>query len=148
MLRLSRILGSASDAATAGRLHGLEHAGKVEYLTLSQGDVERRRLRVSTDKGTDCAIALARERRLFDGAVLLLERDRAVVVRLEETPWLVLEPRDAAAALALGYFAGNFHWRVRFEGARIAIALDGEPEFYLERLAPFLSDGRARRVEG
>lgn len=147
MLRLNGIVGRADAPALAARLHALEHAGKVEYLALSRADTQRKRLRIATDRGTDCAIALARGERLFDGAVLLLEAERAVVVRLAETPWLLLEPRNEAAALELGYFAGNLHWRVRFEGARIAIALDGEPRFYLERLAPFLADGRARKVE-
>ena len=67
----------------------------------------RRRLRVTTDRGSECAIALAREDKLFDGAVLVLEDDRAVVVRAEETSWLVVAPADIAAAIELGYCSGN-----------------------------------------
>ena len=90
---------------------------------------------------------LPRTERLSNGAVLLLESDRAVVVRLREAEWLALQPRDAAAALELGYFAGNMHWPVRFDGAALKIALHGPAEGYLERLDHLLKDGRIRRSD-
>ena len=147
MLRLTRIVGNATDATVAERLHALEHDGLVETISLDAADTARKRLRVATDKGTDCAIALARSERLANGAVLLLEEGRAVVVRMRETVWLALGPRDMAAALELGYFCGNLHWRVRFEGTLLKVALDGPRESYLARLAQHLEDGRARLVD-
>ena len=142
-VRVSEILGFASDAAFAGRLHDLGHAGGVEYLKLAGEDIHRRRLRARTDKGTDCLIALPREQCLGDGAVLLLGDDRAVVVRLADEKWLEISPRDGAAALELGYFAGNLHWRVRFEGDCLRVVLEGPETDYIDRLKPFLDDGRA-----
>jgi hypothetical protein len=35
---------------------------------------------------------------------------------------------------------------VRFDGAWLRIALHGPVERYLERLEPYLDDGRARRI--
>ena len=142
---ITRILGFASEPELAERLHALDHAGRVEILPLEQQDVHRRRLRATTDRGTECLIALPRDRALGDGAVLVLEDERAIVVRLAEERWLALVPRDAVAALELGYFAGNLHWRVRFEASRLLIALEGPEEDYLTRLAPFFEDRRARR---
>ena len=147
MLRLTQIIGNATEPAIAERLHALDHDGRVESITLDAADTARKRLRVATDKGTDCAIALARSDRLVNGAVLLLEDARAVVVRMRETAWLALAPRDMAAALELGYFCGNLHWRVRFEGALLKVALDGPRESYLARLGAHLEDGRARIVD-
>lgn len=146
MLRLNAILGSADDAALAGRLHDLEHAGALETVLLSREDLARRRLRTHTDRGSECAIALSRQERLFDGAVLLLEASRAVVVHMEPERWLPLRAADQAAALELGYFAGNMHWRVRFDGEVLRIALNGPEEDYLARLAPLLDGGRVRRA--
>jgi urease accessory protein len=146
MLRLETILGLATAPEFAEALHQLEHRGRVEYLTLSEADTQRHRLRALTDRGTECAIALPRHQRLTNGAVLLLEKDRAVVVRMQELQWLTLQARDAAAALELGYFAGNMHWKVEFDGGRLRIALQGPAETYLERLSHFLEDGRAVRV--
>ena len=147
-LRLDGIIGYETDAGLAERLHRLEHRGLVEIVTLSGEDTLRRRLHVSTDRGTECAILLARDRRLGDGAVLLLDEDRAIVVRLEELRWLTLAPRDMDAAIEIGYFAGNMHWPVRFEGSHLRIAMRGPAEDYLERLKPFLDDGRIRIVDG
>ena len=146
-LRIHRVIGRARDAELAGRLHRLEHAGRVEYLTLSRDDVHRRRLRARTDRETECLIALPRDQGLSDGAVLALDEARAIVVRLTVERWLTLAPRDDAAALELGYFAGNLHWRVRFAGPRLLIALEGPKEDYLARLMPLLRDGRAAEVE-
>jgi urease accessory protein len=147
MLRLEAIVGLATDAALAEPLHRLEHDGKVEYIHLTGEDTARRRLHVATDRGTDCAILLPRSDRLANGAVLLLERDRAIVVRLKEEAWLAFVPRDAAAALELGYFAGNMHWPVRFAGTTLRIALQGPAQSYLERLDHLLVDGRVRRAD-
>jgi urease accessory protein len=146
MLKMTRVLGTASDPQLAERLHALSHRGAVEYVTLRREDTARRRLHVFTDRGTEGAIILDRSEQLNNGAVLLLDEERAVVVRLEETPWLALEPRDAAAALELGYFCGNMHWKVRFVGEYLHIGLQGPREDYLGRLAHLLADGRVSVV--
>lgn len=146
MLTLSKILGFASEPEIAERLHELGHAGRIESIEIARDDTHRRRLRVLTDRGTDCAIALPRDQRLSDGAVLALEPERAIVVRLADERWLALRARDTAAGLTLGYHCGNLHWRVRFEGDLILIALEGPEDDYIARVRPFLADGRARRV--
>lgn len=146
MLKLLEVIGPVTDPVIADKLHHLEHHGRVEYITLSEEDTQRRRLRVVTDAGTECALVLDRTADLYDGAVMLLTDTLAVVVRTQEPDWLRLQPRDTAAALEIGYFAGNMHWTVRFAGDAIDISMQGEPSSYLERLSPFLSDGRAKRV--
>jgi len=144
--RITGIIGFAGDPALAERLHEIGHSDGIEQLVLDSDDVHRRRLRVRTDKGTDCLIALPPDQPLGDGAVLVLEKDRAIVVRLAEQHWLKLAPRDAAAALELGYFAGNLHWRVKFQDAQLLVALEGPKADYLARLGLFLDDGRALEV--
>ena len=146
VLHLNRIVGNSSSGELAEKLHRLSHDGQLEEIHLSAADTARKRLRVETDKGTDCAIALNRDTNLENGSVLLLEDDRAIVVRMLETTWLGIQPRDSEAALELGYFTGNLHWRVRFDGDVLEIALDGPEENYLERLAQHIDSGRARRV--
>ncbi|MDQ0315771.1 urease accessory protein UreE [Amorphus orientalis] len=144
MLRIETILGSATGEAFAGRLHDLAHRDAVETVRLPEGDVARRKLRVVTDKGTDIAIALPRTQRLQDGAVLVCDDDRAIVVRVDEIEWLPLEPIDAASAVELGYHAGNLHWRVRFSGSTLFVGLEGPVDTYLARLKPFVSQERIR----
>ena len=146
MLKMTQVLGTASEPHLAERLHALSHRGAVEYVTLRREDTSRRRLHDFTDRGTEGAIILDRSERLANGAVLLLDDERAVVVRLEEAPWLALEARDVAAALELGYFCGNMHWKVRFVGDYLHVSLQGPREDYLERLSHLIADGRVSVV--
>lgn len=146
MLRLTEVLGNASDAVLAEALHRLEHDGCVETITLNLADTARKRLHVYTDRGTEVGIMLDREARLSNGAVLLLEDRRAVVVRLDEPRWLALAPADAAAALELGYFCGNMHWKVRFAGEYLHVSLEGPREDYLVRIAHLLEAGKVRVI--
>jgi urease accessory protein len=145
--RITGVVGFASAPEWAERLHDLAHAGRIEYLVLDGEDVHRRRLRARTDRGTDCLIALPVGQSLGEGAVLALDGAGAIVVRLAAQRWLGLAPRDAASALELGYFVGNLHWRVRFDGERLLVALEGPEEEYVARVKAFLDDGRARRTE-
>ena len=103
VLRIEGIVGNADDPALHQALHRLKHSQRVEYIALGSDDLLRRRLRVMTDKGNECAIALCRQEKLFDGAVLLLDDSRAVIVRATASAWLVLQPLDTAAAIELGY---------------------------------------------
>ncbi len=76
--------------------------------------------------------------------MLLLEEDRALVVRAGVQRWLRVSPRTAGDALELGYHCGNLHWRVRFDGADVLIALNGPVESYLARIGPMIAAGRVR----
>ncbi|MBN34713.1 MAG: urease accessory protein UreE [Rhodospirillaceae bacterium] len=147
MLKLTDILGLSTDNDIGEALHDLSHRDAVELLHLDRYDMQRHRLRAETDKGTVCALALRRCEHLQDGSVLFLDQERAIVVRALEERWLLLEPRDAAAAIELGYHAGNLHWRVKFDGERLAVALEGPEQAYLDRLKDFFGDGRARRAD-
>ena len=138
---VTSILGSADDPQFHEDVHRLEHAGHLEWLILPRADLARRRLRATTDKGSEIAVALPRDVGLFDRALLIQESDLAVVVRVEAERWLPLRPRDRAAALALGYHAGNLHWRVRFDGNLLLVALERPLESYIDRLSEFLDSG-------
>jgi urease accessory protein len=144
MLKLTKVLGNVAEPALANQLHHLAHHGGVEYITLSDEDTARRRFRALTDRGADCVVILSRSERLQNGAVLLLETDRAVVVRLAAPRFLGIRPRDEAAALELGYMAGNMHWKVRFKDSILFVQLDGDRDAYLARIASLLA---LRRVE-
>ena len=135
MERIDRVIGWLSDPAIAAQVHDLDHHGQVEHIDLEPADAARRRRRVVTDRGTEVAIALDREDTLGDGAVLLLEAERAIVLRLAARRWLRVRPTTTAAALALGHRAGHLHWTVELAGAELAVAVEGRDEDYLARLA-------------
>ncbi len=123
-------------------MHNLEHQGAVDVLSLALADVSRRRMRVQTRGGEDLAITLPRDQTLFDGAVLLLEPERAIVVRVNTERWLRLSPRSIADAVELGYHAGNLHWRVRFAGETLLVALEAPVDDYIARLGSMVTERR------
>lgn len=141
MITITHVLGTVSDPHLADRLHHLEHDDRVETLIVGEEDSLRRRLRGRTDKGTDVAIALERSGELVDGAVLLIDDTRAIILRQAQQRWLRLMPRDADAALEAGYCAGNHHWKVRFEPGALLIATQGPAEHYVDRLEHLVKAG-------
>lgn len=141
MLRVESIIGSVSDPQIADRVHHVSHHGQVDFLQVSGDDLERRRLMKTTGTGLVVAITLPRHQKLFDGAVLHLEKTHAVVIRSEQQRWLRFVPASAEAALELGYHAGNLHWRVKFDGQALLVAQDGAAQTYTDRIAPLISSG-------
>lgn len=142
MLIIDRILGSKAEPALSEPLHVLEHKGLVDALLIEPADIDRRRLRAYTQAGIEIAVALPREKKLYDGAVLLLEPSRAIVVRVNVERWLRLTPRSVADAVELGYHAGNLHWRVRFQGECLMVALQAPVDDYLDRIGTLVSEHR------
>ncbi|MDE0251223.1 MAG: urease accessory protein UreE [Gammaproteobacteria bacterium] len=147
MIHITEILGHVHDSNLSGKLHDLSHRNEVEYIILDRSNLRRRRFRAKTDQGTDCAVSISRLTKLTNGAVLLLESNRAIVVKMSEEQWLRLRPRDISCAIEIGYFAGNMHWRVRFEKECLSIAVESPEEIYLERLKDFFTTGKIRRID-
>jgi len=147
MLRLDGIVGSERDEVLSRKLHKLRHEGNIEYLFVQETDIGRRRLRLSTDRGTDCGISLSRNEVLEDGAVLFLDDRRAIVVRVGAAETLRLRPRSSEAALRLGWNAGNLHWKVKFDSGDLVVLVDGTREEYLARVVALISEGLVEAVD-
>ncbi|MDB5820198.1 MAG: ureE [Rhizobacter sp.] len=144
VLVLMQIRGDRADPVMAARLHDVSHRGLIETLELEPADLPRRRFHAHTDRGTPCFVAIDRSERLFDGAVLHLTESHAVIVRVGEQRWLRCVPVDAPSAIELGYLAGNLHWRIRFDGSALKVALEAPRETYLARLRDLTEGGRVR----
>jgi urease accessory protein len=142
MLRIDSVLGSRLEPELSAELHRLEHLGAVDIVNVPVADLARRRLLITTRGGKELAIALPRDQKLFDGAVLFLADDGAIVVRAATERWLRLEPRSIGDAVELGYHVGNLHWRVRFAGEVLFVALEGRPEDYTARLESLIASRR------
>ena len=102
MLRIDRVLGSRLESEYSEELHRLEHRGAVDMVNIPVADLARRRLLATTRGGEELAIALPRHQKLFDGAILLIDGERAIVVRAATERWMRLEPRSIGDAIELG----------------------------------------------
>lgn len=142
LITYTNIIGNTKDAALSEQLHTLEHAQKIDYLTLSSYDIQRKRLKATSSHGIQCGITLPRDQNLYSGAILQLTDQYALVVRSANIRWLRCLPKDSASALELGYFAGNMHWPVRFNGESLEIELKGKVSDYEERLMHLINAGR------
>lgn len=142
MLRIERVLGNRVEAPLAEALRDLDSKGAVDVLALLPDDAKRRRMHAQTRNGVALAIALPRDQTLFDGAVLLIEAERAIVVRVIAERWLRLSPRSISDAVELGYHAGNLHWRVRFAGESLLVALEAPVDDYVARLGGMVTERR------
>ena|SRR5438067_2489672 len=138
MLRIGHIIGSRLEPAYSEKLQRLEPRNAVDELRLSPDHLDKRELTATTRGGQEVAIALPRHERLFDGAVLLLDDNSAVVVRAAGQRWLRLQPRSISDAIELGYHIGNLGWRVRFEGEVLFVAMQGRAENYVVRLGELI----------
>jgi urease accessory protein len=146
MLRLHGIIGKSDEAAYAAVLHNLEHQDGIELLFVPPSDAGRKRFRLTTDRGTDCAVSLDRDEDLTDGALLYLDPTRAIIARFGEQEIWRLRPVDQAASLKLGWNAGNLHWRVRFENDELIVLLDAPLHTYRARILPLLESGEVEEL--
>lgn len=148
---LDGIVGWVTDRAVADRLHQLRHRPDlehaVEYLHLDVHDLDRKRLRATSDAGTDYAIVLPRDSALADGAVLLLERDRAVVVCAGAPRTMTLRANDIGAALRLGLLAGHLHWKADQRDDAVVVHLEGPESDYISRIVELLDSGRVESLD-
>ena len=141
MLRIEKIIGTSSDGEVHQQLHRLEHAHAVDYLVLPRKDLARRRFRASTENGREVAVSLPRDETLFDGALLQLDQHEALIVKVEAESWLRLKVPDKSAALRVGFHAGNLHWRVKFDGNDLLVAIENELKTYMDRLDLLMKEG-------
>src|SRR5260370_5490254 len=130
MLRIGGVLGRRLESGFSEEIHRIEHSGAVDVVNIPVADLARRRLLATTRGGEELAIALPRHQKLFDGAILLIDGERAIVVRAATERWMRLEPRSISDAVELGYHAGNLHWRGCFQGEGLFVALGGPPGGY------------------
>jgi urease accessory protein len=148
---LDGIVGWVTDRAVADRLHELRHhpdlEHAVEYLHLDVHDLDRKRLRGTSDAGTDYAIVLPRDSALADGAVLLLEPDRAVVVCAGAPRTMTLRANDIGAALRLGLLAGHLHWKADQRDDAVVVRLEGPESDYTSRIVELLESGRVESLD-
>ena len=137
-LSIHHVLGSRLEPSFSERIHRLELHDAVDEVALPSTALEQRELHATTRGGQELAIALPRHEKLFDGAVLRLDDDGAIVVREAGKRCLRLQPRSISDAIELGYHIGNLGWPVRFEGDVLFVAMQGRAENYVVRLGELI----------
>jgi urease accessory protein len=138
LLNIHHVLGSRLEPSFSEKIHRLELRNAVDEVRLPVAALELRELCATTRGGQELVIALPRHEKLFDGAVLLFDDDKAIVVREAGQRCLRLQPRSISDAIELGYHIGNLGWPVRFEGDVLFVAMQGRAENYVVRLGELI----------
>lgn len=95
---------------------------------LSPADSLKGRIHAQSTSGESVGIIRGRERPLVDGDVFSTERDRLVVVHLEDQKVIVLSFAGEASGhelnlIHLGHTLGNHHWPILVQSDRIYVQL-------------------------
>ena len=122
MLRATAVLGRADERRLAGR--------RVERVAITWADSTKRRLRCLTDAGSDVLIDVPRGSYLEDGAVLVDDGDRVIVVVREPEDALVIRLSPALdraelvrQATLIGHAFGNQHVPVDIVGGAVLVPI-------------------------
>lgn len=126
----SEILGNGiSDPCWSERLKDAE----IEYLDLDQWTAQKSRFIVRSGEA-EYAVALKRHNQVKNGDVLEFdpEKNRAVVIRIEMKPVLIVDLQKIAGkspeeilrrSLEIGHAVGNQHWPAVVKGTKLYIPL-------------------------
>jgi urease accessory protein len=112
-----------------------------EKLQISRNDLEKNRLRRTTDKGTDVSIVLERGSKLQHGDILNQGESIIVVYQTPEKVITVKTKEDSFELLVLlGHIIGNRHRPISLENRTVTFPIQAESELEIfERLfAPII----------
>jgi len=112
-----------------------------EKLQISRHDLEKNRLRRTTDKGSDIAIALERGSKLQHGDILKHGESFVVIEQIPEKVITVKTRGDSFELLVLlGHIVGNRHRPISLENRSVTFPIQAESELEVfERLfAPII----------
>ena len=107
-----------------------------EKLQISRHDLEKNRLRRTTDEGTDVAIILERGSKLQHGDILKRDESFVVIEQIPEKVITVKTRGDSFELLVLlGHIIGNRHRPISLEGRSVIFPIQAESELEVfERL--------------
>ncbi len=132
MLSVTSVAGNIYDRQMSEKFRRMEAAGKCEWLPVSRMEMERLRLRRKTDKGTDIGLVLEPGSRLYHGDVLVLAKDRLIIV--EQLPEKVISvsirKNDNAIGVAalIGHIVGNRHRPIAVNGNTVSFPVQADSE--------------------
>ena len=138
------ILGDIKDDKYQDHIHRCEHDQTLDLIEIKNTDVARRKFKAVSVKGYNVGIALPRNEKLCDGAILEYGNRYSLVLRTQPEDWIQIQPKNKGVALRLGYFAGNLHWTVKFEKDILWVAQTQELQTYISRINQAFSADEAQ----
>ncbi len=108
-----------------GNLQNGDISGKrIERVYLEWFELDKRRLRKVTDRGTEVGIAMDGPRRLQDGDILYDEEQTLIVVEVLAAEAIVLMPKTMKEMAQVCYQLGNRHASVFLDEGQVLVPFD------------------------
>lgn len=107
---------------------------KIEVVELSWEEMGKRRLRKQTGAGREVGIVRTQEEPFRDGDIVYSDEDTLIVLQLQETAVLVVQPQDMKEMGTVCYHLGNRHCPVAVMGEIVVCPHDQTLTPMLDRL--------------
>jgi urease accessory protein len=117
-----------TDRRLAEKYRRAKAAGRCERLAISRMEMERLRLRRTTDRGTDVGLVLEPGSRLRHGDVLATEKFILVDQLPEKVVSISLKKNDIGLAALVGHAIGNRHRPIAIDHGAISFPVQAESE--------------------
>jgi urease accessory protein len=140
MININSIVGNIRDDDKLTLKYRVMSENRLsEIVQISRTEAGRVRMRKTSDKGNDVAIALPQNTHLRNGDVLLLTADRMIVVEITPEKVAVVSFKTITddhlfeTAVRVGHTIGNLHRPIRLEDNKIFIPIQADSELDLLR---------------
>jgi len=141
VLKITKISGNVFDDELKKRFETLDKQGKCERLQVSRQELEKTRLRKTTDKGTDVGLLFNGSTKLNHGDVLISEEKFILVEQLpEKVISIKIKQNQTELLVLLGHIIGNRHRPIAIDRQtiRFPIQADSELGLFKNLFAEFL----------
>jgi urease accessory protein len=129
VLAVTGVVGNVfSDKRLAAKYRRAKAAGTVEQLLVSRMEMEKLRLRRTTDAGTDVGLVLEPGSRLHHGDVLAGEKFIVVEQLSEKVISIRIKKGDSDLAALIGHAIGNRHRPIAVDHGTISFPIQAESE--------------------
>jgi len=129
VLALTSVAGNIfADKSFAAKYRRAKKTGKCERLLLSRMEMEKLRLRRSTDRGTDVGIIMEPGSKLHHGDVLASGKFIVIEQLPEKVASISMKKSDASMAVLIGHAIGNRHRPIAVDHGTISFPIQAESE--------------------
>jgi len=135
MITISSILGNIfHDKEWSKKFDQVNKTNSFETIKLSRLDLEKTRLRVKTNQGTDLGIVLNSGTKIQNGDVLVSNSDKFIIIQQNPEKVISVKKKNKIEAnfeevlILLGHIIGNRHRPIQIENNKIIFPILSESE--------------------
>lgn len=139
MIHINKIIGNInSDSDLHDKYQIMVKNDRVEKIKVSRLEADRTRIRKLSNKGTDLALTMNPDSHINDGDVLLLTKEKMIVVKRESENVIIITlnndksaQQNLETAIKLGHIIGNMHRPIKVTNNKVCFPIQSDSEIEL-----------------